>query len=150
MEDEIEALCGKIKLTEGEKKGIQITEGEVAINRESGGLCLVGKILSDRQVNKEGFTTILSRIWRLVGKVVFKELQDNMWLFEFLEGVDKERVMEGRPWTFDRQIIVLNEFDGRTPPSKMEFTHSPIWVQVHNMPLLCMNKSVGSKVWVRK
>jgi hypothetical protein len=28
----------------------------------------------------------------------------------------------------------------------MEFYHSPMWVQVHDMPLLCMNKSVGSKI----
>jgi hypothetical protein len=68
--------------------------------------------------------------------VTFKELQDNMWIFEFSELVDKERVMEGRPWSYDRQILVLNEFDGSTPPSKMDFTQSPIWVQVHEMPLV--------------
>jgi hypothetical protein len=41
---------------------------------------------------------------------------------------------------------VLNDFDGSVPPSQMEFTHSPIWVQVHDMPLLCMNKVVGTKI----
>jgi hypothetical protein len=28
----------------------------------------------------------------------------------------------------------------------MEFTHSPFWVQVHNMPLICMNNTMGTKI----
>jgi hypothetical protein len=28
----------------------------------------------------------------------------------------------------------------------MKFYHSPMWVQVHDMPLFYMNKSVGTKI----
>jgi hypothetical protein len=49
--------------------------------------------------------------------VKFKELKDNIWLFEFSDDGDKRRVLDGRSWSFDRQILVLNEFDGSTPPS---------------------------------
>ncbi|XP_059441720.1 uncharacterized protein At4g02000-like [Corylus avellana] len=54
--------------------------------------------------------------------------------------------MEGRPWSFDRQILVLKDFDGEIPPSQMDFSFSPIWIQVHDMPLLCMTKGVGSRI----
>lgn len=69
-----------------------------------------------------------------------------MWLFEFVEEDDKRRVLAGRPWYFDRQILVLNEFDGQSPPSQIVFTQSPFWIQVHDMPLLCMTRGVGSKI----
>jgi hypothetical protein len=69
-----------------------------------------------------------------------------LWLFEFSEVADKIRIMEGRPWSYDRQILVLNDFDGQTPPSQLDFSHSPIWVQVHDMPLLCMNKVIVTKI----
>jgi hypothetical protein len=105
-----------------------------------------GKVGGDRRVNKEAFQTVLSRIWRTVGTVVFKEVQDNIWLFEFSDNDDKLRILDGRPWSYDRQIIVLNEFDGCVPPSQMEFSHSPFWVQVHDMPLICMNRTVGSMI----
>jgi hypothetical protein len=82
-----------------------------------------------------------------VGKVVFKELQNKLWMFEFAEEDDKHRVLAGRPWSFDRQILVLNEFDGQCPPSQMAFMHSPTWIQVHEMPLLCMTKRIGAKIW---
>lgn len=54
--------------------------------------------------------------------------------------------MANRPWSFERQILVLNKFDGLIPPSKMDFTHSPCWIQVHDMPLLCMSRAVGTKI----
>jgi hypothetical protein len=78
--------------------------------------------------------------------VVFKELDDNIWLFEFEEVDDLRRVLEGRPWSFDRQMLVINEFDGKTPPAQMAFKHSPFWVQVHDMPLLCMTKGIVVKI----
>lgn len=105
----------------------------------------MGRIGGERRVNKEAFRSVLSRIWRLSGSVLFKEVLDNVWVFEFEEIADKRRVLEGRPWSFDRQILVLQEFDGTTPPSQLVFSHSPFWVQVHEMPLLCMNKAVGLK-----
>jgi hypothetical protein len=66
-------------------------------------------------VNKEAFRSVLSHIWRTVGPVVFKEVQDNVWVFEFTNIDDKKRVMEGRPWSFDCQILVLNDLDGSVP-----------------------------------
>ncbi|XP_059429026.1 uncharacterized protein LOC132162821 [Corylus avellana] len=99
-----------------------------------------------KKVNKDAFKTVLSRIWRTLGGVIFKELDDNIWLFEFEDVDGLRRVLEGRPWSFDRHILVLNEFNGSTPPSQMAFTHSPFWVQIHDMPLLCMTKGVGTRI----
>lgn len=28
----------------------------------------------------------------------------------------------------------------------MQFTHSPFWIQVHDLPLVCMTKVVGNKI----
>ena len=52
MEGELEKLCSNISLTEGEKIGISVTEGEVAEFRERGVNCLVGKLWSEKAVNK--------------------------------------------------------------------------------------------------
>lgn len=107
---------------------------------------MVGKIGAEQHINKEAFKIILSRIWRTISPVVYKEVQDTIWLFEFAESVDKKRVIEGRPWSFDRYILVLDEFDGSIPPSQIKFTHSLFWIQVHDIPLFCMNKAVGLRI----
>ena len=46
----------------------------------------------------------------------------------FEDGDDMRRVLDGRPWSFDRQMLVLNEFDGTIPSSQIAFFHSPFWV----------------------
>jgi hypothetical protein len=102
MADELEHLCSRITLTGGEQNGISITEGEISDVRKKGEQCLVGRLWSEKATNKEAFQTVLSRVWRLVGTVIFKELQDNLWLFEFSDAIDKRRVLAGRPWAYER------------------------------------------------
>lgn len=125
MAADLKRLCNKVSLTEGEKEGITMTEREIAEGREIGTRCLVGKLWAEKTVNKEAFKSVLSRKWRMEGTVVFKELQYNLWPFEFAKEDNKKMVMVGRPWSFDRQMLVLNEFDGQCPPSQMVFMHSP-------------------------
>jgi hypothetical protein len=67
---------------------------------------------------------LLSIIWRTIRGVTFKELNDNIWPFEFEEVDDMRKVLEGRPWSFDRQILVLNEFHESIPLPQMAFMHS--------------------------
>lgn len=56
------------------KIGITIIEGEIVDGRVKGERCLIGRIGDKKKVNKEAFRTVLSRIWRTVGSVVFKEV----------------------------------------------------------------------------
>jgi hypothetical protein len=81
MAEELEELCGNISLTEGEKSGINISEGEVVEAREKGTRCLVGKIWFGKRINKDAFKQVLSRLWRTRRGVIFKEVQDNLWIF---------------------------------------------------------------------
>jgi hypothetical protein len=40
----------------------------------------------------------------------------------------------------------MKDFDGLTPPRKMKFETASFWVQIHNLPLACMNREVGYKI----
>lgn len=85
-------------------------------------------------------------IWSYSKLLNYTLILENLWLFEFSEEGDRNRVLEGRPWSYDRTLLIVNEYDGKTPPSQLTFTHSPIWVQVHDMPLNVMNMGVRSKI----
>lgn len=124
MVDELEVLCGRISFSDREKEGISISEGEVAILQEKRSRCLVGRFGTEKRVNREAFKSLLTRIWRPVGCVIFQEVQEHLWIFEFSDGDDKQRIMEGRPWLFDRYLVILNGFDGSMAPSQMEFLSS--------------------------
>jgi hypothetical protein len=89
--------------------------------RIKGSKCLVSWLGVPKKLNKEAFKGILMRIRRPAGKLMINEVQENLWLFEFAEEGDKRKVMAGRPWSYDRTLLILNEFDGRLAPSQMEF-----------------------------
>lgn len=81
--------------TEGEHVGITITEDDVEEVRPKGVNYLVGKIWTEKKINNEAFKAVMARVWHAVGCVEFREIQDNLWIFEF-EDVDvKQRVMAG-------------------------------------------------------
>jgi hypothetical protein len=45
-----------------------------------------------------------------------KEIQENLWLFEFSDEGDKQKVMAGRPWSYDHTLLILNELDEQISP----------------------------------
>ncbi|GLT53996.1 hypothetical protein SLA2020_272300 [Shorea laevis] len=96
MDGSLEEIWGRMSLSEGEKQGISISEGEVAILKEKGSRCLVGRIGTEKKVNKEAFKSLFLRLWRPVGEVYFKEIQEHLWIFEFSNWDDKRRVLDGR------------------------------------------------------
>jgi hypothetical protein len=55
MSDLLESLCGKMTLTDGEKMGITISGDETADLRIKSGRCLIGKLMSERRIQKEAF-----------------------------------------------------------------------------------------------
>ncbi|XP_062166157.1 uncharacterized protein LOC133872604 [Alnus glutinosa] len=146
MEELIESLEGSMKLSEGEQTGILITEEDIADLSLKSGRCLIGCLMSDRKIRKEALCTLMARLWRMEGEVVFKELYDNIWLLEFSTTSDKKRVQEGSPWLFDRSVLVLKEVDENISPLQMDFSKSPFWIQIHDLPLVCMNREVGLKI----
>jgi hypothetical protein len=108
---------GNFPFIEGEKQGIQIGVEEIEYLRAKGTRCLVGRLGVPKRINKEAFKTLNTHIWRLVGDMFFKEIQDNLWVFEFEDDSDRRKVLEGRPWSYDRTILLIDELEGSKPPS---------------------------------
>jgi hypothetical protein len=140
-------MANSMSLTEGEKKGITITEVDTANLREKNGCCLLGKLMLERRIQNEAFKSLMTTLWKTLADLAFKELYDNLWLLEFSNKADKRCIMEDRPWLFDRSILVLlKELDVNIPHMQMDFSKDLFWVQVHYMPLICMNQEVGLQI----
>lgn len=82
-------------------------------------------------------------VWRLQGKVHFKELGHIMFLIIFNETLHVQRVEEGPPWTFDKKLFCLKEYDGSLTTNLVKFCREPILVQMHNIPFTMINRYYG-------
>ncbi|KAK3219319.1 hypothetical protein Dsin_013289 [Dipteronia sinensis] len=105
--------------------------------------CLVGKVISNRLVNCEAFLSIIKKIWWVQEDFEIEAMYGNIFAFYFNNAADRAKVLNGGPWSFDRNLIVLEEPIGTGGISSMNFGPVEFWVQIHNVSLLCMNKRVG-------
>jgi hypothetical protein len=105
--------------------------------------CVVGKLIADHQVSKETIKTTLLRWWRLSGTLSFKVLGENLFLVEFTDEDDKKRVLEGKPWVFEGNLFLIEDFDGRTSPADLIFEHAAFWIRMVGLPLACMGRETG-------
>jgi hypothetical protein len=80
------------------------------------------------------------------GNLTFKVLGENLFLLDFENDWDKARVMEGRPWAFERNLFAVEEFDGIASPNEIEFNHVAFWIRMFNLPLACMSQKVGFQI----
>ena len=70
----------------------------------------------------------------------------NLYFIDFENWWDKDRILEGRPWTFDGYLLALVDFDGLTPVEELDFEKAAFWARMFHLPLACMGKEVGMQI----
>jgi hypothetical protein len=146
MAEDLSMLWTNLSLAEEEDVELEIQTTEVKGAIQRGKNCAVGKLVSDRIISKETIKSKLLRLWKLKESFTFKILGGNLFLLEFDLARDKERVIEGQPWSFEGNLFMLEDFDGRTSSSEFTFDKASFWVCMTNLPLACMGREVGLKL----
>ncbi|XP_059462835.1 uncharacterized protein LOC132191762 [Corylus avellana] len=149
MEEDLSKMWESFSLSRDEEEEVEVTATEVKGTITRGQSCIVGKLVSDvsdQLVSKETIKSTLLGWWKLSGTLTFKILGENLFLIEFEKARDKDRVLEGRPWVFEGNLFLVEDFDGRTPPSKITFEKAYFWMRMLHLPLACMGREVGLKL----
>uniref|UniRef100_A0A803LAB8 Reverse transcriptase zinc-binding domain-containing protein n=1 Tax=Chenopodium quinoa TaxID=63459 RepID=A0A803LAB8_CHEQI len=148
MADDLLNDFEKFKLTEEESKVI----GENANSVDDDGtknqiaLSLVGKLLTTKPFNVEAMKHTLTSVWKLQGNVIIKMVEMNLFVFQFFNEADKEKVIDGCPWFFDGKLLVLKEIKGEEQPSEVEFKFAPMWVRLLDVPFNKRNKKTMTEI----
>lgn len=150
----IQAL-NNISLEDEEEGGLEIVaealEGE---NLQQQGfdakLCVVGRFITEGRVDFEAMQHTLALLWKPGRGVYMKELESNLYLFQFYHEIDVKRVMEGCPWSFNRRALVMSRMKEGQNPRCVDLNSIDLWVQVHDLKVGFMSeavlKSVGNYV----
>lgn len=105
MEEEVLELWKNRKLMDEDQKG-SLLDVDFSIDlgkREK--LCLLWFIVADKAVNQDAFRLTMQFVWRLQGKVNFKEVDQNRYIVEFQDTLYMERVEVGRPQSFNWYLL---------------------------------------------
>lgn len=95
--------------------------------------------MSEKLIDKEALKSSLANLWKLQGTINFKDVGLNLFVLVFIKEYDILKVQEGRPWTFDRNLLCLAKYDSRLMPKQVDFSMKHMWVQIHNLSLGMMN-----------
>uniref|UniRef100_A0A803LK12 CCHC-type domain-containing protein n=1 Tax=Chenopodium quinoa TaxID=63459 RepID=A0A803LK12_CHEQI len=110
-------------------------------------LSLVGKMLTMKPYNIDAMMKrVLKGLWRLSDDVAVRVIDSNLFVFQFFNEEDKMRVLDGRPWTFDKQILLLKAMEGDEQPSEVVFENCPFWVRVLDVQFGRRNEAFAREV----
>jgi hypothetical protein len=147
MADELTKLWGNLTLTEDEDcVEVDVQAKEFDTGATIGKTCVIGKLIVEHLVSKETIKDGLISWWKPFGDLVFKVLGENLFLIEFSDKRDKDRVLSGRPWAFESSLFLVEDFEGLAQPSDFKFDTASFWVRMVNLPLACMGAEVGRKI----
>ncbi|XP_075665851.1 uncharacterized protein At4g02000-like [Castanea sativa] len=82
-------------------------------------------------------------LWKPNRGLQVSDIGDDLFLAEFGDGKDKQKVLEMCPWSFEKQLIIMKESEGDLVPKDIEMKQSPSWVQIFNLPLKSRTKDTG-------
>lgn len=71
-----------------------------------------------------------------------RELDTNLYLFQFYHEIDVKRVMEGSPWSFNRRALIMARLKEGENPRCVELNTMELWVQIHDLKVGFMTEKI--------
>ncbi|KAK4438704.1 hypothetical protein Salat_0204900 [Sesamum alatum] len=149
MDGALLELGSALSLTEEEEEGVFLL-GDIPLPSNQFRLTLVGRLLSPRPANFDALTRTFLNLLRPSQGVDIRHFSDYRYYFVFHHIVDLRRTLALRPWTFDRNLLILQPLSSDKSPETVSLDWCPFYVRVHGIPYgLCTMataRSIGSKV----
>ena len=130
----------------GEDEGIEIDSNSTKTAKEVGKNCALMKIMAHKSINLDTLRKNMRMVWKLKGGVQISKVEEDLFLVEFSDGKDKKKVLDMCPWNFEKQLVLIQEFDRELTPKDIEIKWAPFWIQIFNLPLKCMTKEIGRTI----
>ncbi|TXG63821.1 hypothetical protein EZV62_010815 [Acer yangbiense] len=100
-------LCENLSLVDEDEAVLEITEDATLDSAKDVDLCLVGKVLLGKKVNREAFKGLIEQIWSPFGQVEVELVADNIFMFYFNKQEERNCVWQRGPWHFGKSLIAL-------------------------------------------
>ncbi|KAL8121332.1 hypothetical protein AgCh_018172 [Apium graveolens] len=104
------------------------------------------RLLTEKNINVRAMKSKLEDVWKPVAGINIKEIGQEVFLFQFFRKEDMNWVMSGGPWSFDNVMLALKPVAPGEDSTKVQTWFLNIWIQLYNLPMGYMLKSVGRQL----
>lgn len=86
-------------------------------------------------------------LWRPKANILIVELEDDRFAFGFNTKQERTTIQRGGPWLYNKQsLLVLEETDDITHPTRMNLSFQEFWVQIKALPICYMTRQMGKLI----
>ncbi|XVF41904.1 hypothetical protein PTKIN_Ptkin01aG0318000 [Pterospermum kingtungense] len=96
--------------------------------------CLVGPFLTDKAINFNVMRNRMASIWRPTKGVNIKEIESQLYLFQFFHGMDLKIVIDGGPWSYDNNLLLFHNLN----PGDYRLLSHCIWLIFGFKFMICL------------
>ena len=143
MAEELEELWKKLSFTKEEVDDVELgsVSTKAAIERRKN--CAVLKVLTHRSISLDALRKNLRMMWKPKKGVQLSEIEDDIFLVEFEDEKDKRRVIDMSSWSYEKQLVHIQDFEVELAPKEIELKWSPFWIQMFILPLKSRTGETG-------
>lgn len=105
-------------------------------------LCVVGRFISEGKVDFAAMQHTMDALWKPGKRVYLKELDLNLYMFQFYHEIDLNRVMEGCPWSFNRRALLMAHLQNGENPRNINLNQMELWIQVYDLKIGFMAEKI--------
>ena len=92
-------------------------------------------MLSDNVINPRDFKTTMVNLRKVKLGVEIRDVAKNLFSFRFFRHKDRDLILKGAPWNFDKKLIVLKKLRKYESPEEVDLSRSPFWVRLNELPI---------------
>lgn len=107
---------------------------------------LVGKVLSEKSLNRGAIKHILSKAWGEPENLQMSDVGMNLFMFIFKEPEEAQVVLKNCPWYVMNKLLSLQQWTPQAVIKEIDFSKALFWVQVHGLPVEFMNPKNATKI----
>ena len=133
--DSLEGLWKKFSLSECEGDGV-----DLASESDKPQSFLAAKFLTRRSLNVEAVARTFKPLWRTDQGFTIRDMGNNILVIVFDEEADRERVLQGEPWAYDKHLIVFQRIAEEEAIEEVNFSEISFWIQLHGLPVRKMTQ----------
>lgn len=136
----------QLNLSNEEENEIVVDVGKLMEVNSKGKTSIIGKLHADHTISKEIIQKSMSKIWRTSKPFCILDIKQNIFIFSFDNDDDMNWVMHRETWLFETSLMSLKAFDKNILVTKMDFSSEAFWVNMHDLPIRCMNAEMGNQL----
>ena len=112
MTESLETAWNNLGLTEEEATVAVFNEDTPTEKAGEIALSLVGKLMCDGSFNTRVMKNVLNNIWKPAKGIAIRDLDCNLFVFQFFSEMDRKFMLNEGPWAFGGHLLLLKEWTG--------------------------------------